>query len=448
MRNLSCRFGSLLQYRDTAVLLARSTVDVAVVDDVVVDVVVVDLPATGAVPLEVFAGGGIDELAPAVVDVDLEVFVLDLIQRPFRNVEIVIQAVAIRRESIRQQQRMLARLDGELGLQNALPLGGGDRVDARLVHDDGSRGLSSAPEIVGQAALDFQHGRLFFTEVAGVRDDLDGGVHIDQMQRVHLFASVLVVMREGVGASHRIGDAIPNIISTYIDGCGGVRREVDGEVQRVHLGAPMLVGMTVQVGAGVCIGGAVPRESLAGDLCVGRMDWMIDGEVQRVHLLTAMRVEVTVVVGAGFRIGGAVALGPGVTFTLGDGDGGVHRVVDGQMQGVYLCAPERIYVRVSVLTRFGVSGAVPGEGLTFGVSLRLMVWMTDGKVQRVHLGAPMFVGMRVSVLTRLGVGGAVPRESLAGDLCVGRMDWMIDGEMQGDDGVGALYGLEILVIVS
>ncbi len=179
MRNLSCRFGSLLQYRDTAVLFARGTVDVAVVDDVVVDVVVVDLPATGAVPLEIFAGGGIDELAPAVVDVDLEVFVLDLIQRPFRNVEIVIQAVAIRCESIRQQQRMLAGLDGELGLQNALPLGGGDRVDARLVHDDGSRGLSSAPEIVGQAALDFQHGRLFFTEVAGVRDDLDGGVHID-----------------------------------------------------------------------------------------------------------------------------------------------------------------------------------------------------------------------------------------------------------------------------
>lgn len=91
-----------LQYGDAAVGFAWCVVDVAVEDDVVVNVVVIDLSPAGAVPTEVLVFGGEDELAPAVVDVDLEVVVLHLSEGALRDFEEVVEAVAVGCEGVGQ----------------------------------------------------------------------------------------------------------------------------------------------------------------------------------------------------------------------------------------------------------------------------------------------------------------------------------------------------------
>ena len=55
--------------------------------------------------------------------------------------------------------------------------------------------------------------------------------------------------------------------------------------------------------------------------------------MQCIDLHTSVCVRVTVGVVAGEGVGLSVAVHPGVAFAFRDGDGGVRRVVDGQVQG-------------------------------------------------------------------------------------------------------------------
>ena len=101
-----------LQHRDAAVDLARNAGRGVVFDHIIIDVVVVDLAVHLAVPAEILAGGVIDDLAPSVVDADVEHRVADVVVVSLRDAELVVDAVAVGREGVREQNLMLAGMDG------------------------------------------------------------------------------------------------------------------------------------------------------------------------------------------------------------------------------------------------------------------------------------------------------------------------------------------------
>ena len=77
-----------------------------------------------------FVIGGENEGAPAVVNMDAEEVVVDLVEQGFRDSELVVETVAVGREGVRQHEVVFARRDDVLCLHRASTLGGGDGVGA------------------------------------------------------------------------------------------------------------------------------------------------------------------------------------------------------------------------------------------------------------------------------------------------------------------------------
>ena len=98
-----------LQDHNAAAHLNLFTNNISVEYYVIVDGVVINMPFEFAVPLEVFAGGRKDNLAPTVVNVNPEIIVLHLVKRTFWNTEIVVQAVTVRGEGVGKYQRVWTR---------------------------------------------------------------------------------------------------------------------------------------------------------------------------------------------------------------------------------------------------------------------------------------------------------------------------------------------------
>ena len=98
----------ILQYRDTANDSARGTRRSVVFNHIVIDIVVINLSVDLAVPAEIFAVGGIDECAPAVVNPDVEHSVADVVEVGLGDAELVVQTVAVRRDGVGQEELVFA----------------------------------------------------------------------------------------------------------------------------------------------------------------------------------------------------------------------------------------------------------------------------------------------------------------------------------------------------
>ena len=168
--------------------------------------------------------------------------------------------------------------------------------------------------------------------------------------------------------------------------------------------------------------------------------------MEGVDLRATVGVEVAVGVVAGGCVGLSVASCPGVGAALGDGDGLVHRVEDGQMEGVDLRATVGIGVAEGVGAGGGVGLSVPDEG-TAGLRRDGCVHrIVDGQVEGVDLGAAVGVGVTVGVVAGSRVGLSVPsvRAALTDGDC--RVDRVVDGQVEGVDlcaavGIGVAVGV-------
>ena len=188
--------------------------------------------------------------------------------------------------------------------------------------------------------------------LAGRGHKLVGGGVIDgQVQSIDLRTAVGVIVRVGVVAAGGVGLTVtgrPGVGLHSGDGGGGIHRMVDGEVQRHGAVAACGVGQREGrlVGA-FSVGLTVdPREGLASLLLVNALGDMVDGQVQRVDLRTAVGILVAVGVVAADGVGLAVAGRPSVGLASRGRQGGVYRIVDGQMQRHHTVAACRIGQRV------------------------------------------------------------------------------------------------------
>ena len=189
--------------------MSRGAAAGLVIDDIVVDIVAIHLAVHLAVPAETFVGGGEHHVAPTVNHRDLESVVVDLVQQSFWNAEVVVDAVAVGREGVRENDLALARVDGDLRLHRALALGGRHAIGALVKHGDGLRGFACAPKVVLQRGHHLQHRTALIAEAGGVVDDVDGRVDKAQVEGIHLLAAVLVQMGEGVSARFTVDVTVP-----------------------------------------------------------------------------------------------------------------------------------------------------------------------------------------------------------------------------------------------
>lgn len=346
-------------------------------------------------------GGGIYQLAPTIEDIDLETIVVNLVQEGFRQAEVVVEAIAVRRECIGHQNFPVAMRKGVLGHRTALARGGRHRIYTRFVNRDERPRLASAPGIVVQGGDHLQSGAAFVTEIASAAHDGDGSVNIAQMQRVHLLATMLVEVAVGVGARLVVGLPVPGVASTNNLRVGDVLRYMDGETQGVHLLATVVVDMRKGVGAALEIGGIMPLKPLARLLNKHFVGRMVHGEMQRVHLLATVVVGMRKGVGAALGVGGAVpnvAVANRLRFRSG------NRMIDGQMEGDDRVAAMRGGERVGVVARFGVDDTRPAVGLASADSEGGGGIVVDGEVQAHDRIAAVSIreGGRIDARLRVG----------------------------------------------
>ena len=263
---------------------------------------------------------------------------------------------------------------------------------------------------------------------AGVGGELAGGGVIDsEVQGIDLCATVTVDMLVIVGARSVVG--LPVSVSPGVgvvggDGDGGVRRVVDGQVQGDHGVAARGVGQSVGRGLGALgVGHAVdPGEALAGHLRVDARAGVVDRQVEGVRAGTTCAVGVVVRVGAGSGVGLTIAVCPSVASTFCNSDGGVRRVVDGQVQGIDLSTTVSVPMTVGV-----VAGGSVGQPVAVRPCVSLALCdgdggvrrVVDGQVQRVNLRATVGILELIRVSSRCGVGFAVPCVAFTGLLRVG-----------------------------
>ena len=92
-----CQF---LQYYDAAGHSSGRTALCPVFYNIIIHIVMIDGAVYLPVPLEIFAGGGEDLSAPAVVNVDAEVEVVDLVVVGLRDTEEVVQPDPVRIDGV------------------------------------------------------------------------------------------------------------------------------------------------------------------------------------------------------------------------------------------------------------------------------------------------------------------------------------------------------------
>ena len=220
-----------------------------------------------------------------------------------------------------------------------------------------------------------------FAGADGIGDHCAGTVQDGQMQGVDLCASVGVKMAVGVVARGNVGLSVavrPGVGAAGTDGDRRVHRVEDGQVEGIDLRAAVGIKMTVGIVAGSRVGLSVTSGPSVGAALAdgdGLMHRVENGQVEGVDLRAAVGVEMTVGVVAGSRVGMSV---PGVGAALADGDRRVHRVEDGQVEGIDLRTTVGVEVAVSVVAGGGVGLSVPGVGTALGDG--------DGLVHRVEDG--------------------------------------------------------------
>ena len=169
------------------------------------------------------------------------------------------------------------------------------------------------------------------------------------MHGVHLLAPIVIEMSKCVVSVRGVSLSVPDVVSTNIDGCSSMRREIDGEVKGVHLRATVSVSMAVGICPGLSIseaGAEVPGVCLAFDNGVSRMLRMKNSKVEGVHLRTTVGVRMAMGVSAGILIDSAV---PGVGLAGAVGERCMYWVENGKVKGVHLRAAVHIKVRIGVV---------------------------------------------------------------------------------------------------
>ena len=145
----------------------------------------------------------------------------------------------------------------------------------------------------------------------------------------------------------------------------------------------------------------------------------LDGEVQGVHLCAAVGIGVAMEVGAALEVAMSVTGGPDVAVTLGDRGGVVLRVEDGEVQGIDLCTAVAVGVAVEIGAALGVGLPVagsPGVAVALGNGEGCVLRMEDGEVQGDNTvasgGSPVGDGVRGGAAAVIGL--PVPGETAAG----------------------------------
>ena len=195
---------------------------------------------------------------------------------------------------------------------------------------------------------------------------------------------------------------------------GGMHRIVDGQVQSIDLCATVSIGVTVEVVSAFGVGFTVavrPCVGLAGRGRERGVHRVVDGEVQGIDLRAAVSIGVDVGVVAAYRVGlcGSIHTGPYVGLAGRGRDCRMHRIVDGEVQGIDLRATVSIGVAVGVVAAFvvGLCGSVhtdPGVGLAGRGRDCRMNGIVDGEVQGIDLRATVSIGVAVGVVAAFVVG--------------------------------------------
>ena len=292
-RNRVAKF-RLLQYSYTALNFLRCAYICFVIYRIIIDIVVVNGAINPTVPAEMLVGGGKHHLAPTVEDTNLETIVVDIIQKGFRQAEIVVKTVAIGREGVGHQNLPVAMRKGVLSHCTAFARGCRNRINTRFVNRYKRACLASTPEIVVHSGDHLQGGTAIVAEIGSAANNGDGGVDVAQMQRIHLLATVLIEVSIGVGTRLIVGLSVPSIASANNLRVGGMLRNMDGEMQGVHLLATVVVGVREGVGAALSVGAIVPFERLTSFLNEHFVSGMVHGEIERIHLFATVCIIVRI----------------------------------------------------------------------------------------------------------------------------------------------------------
>ncbi len=295
-------------------------------------------------------------------------------------------------------------------------LGDGHGLVHRVV-DGQVEGVDLRATVVVKMTVGVRAGGLIDSAVPGVGaafGDGDGLVHRvedGQVEGVDLRASVDILMAVGVVARDAVDRAVPSVGTASFSGVGVVHRSVDHEHHRHH-GVAAVGGFDGgRLHTGLVEGHAVPLVGQfagadgIGDHCAGTVQ---DGQMQGVDLCASVGVKMAVGVVARGNVGLSVAVRPDVGTAGTDGDRRVHRVEDGQVEGVDLCASVGVEVAVSVVAGSGVGLSVPSVGAALADGDGLVHRVEDGQVEGVDLRTTVGVEVAVSVVAGGGVGLSVP----------------------------------------
>ena len=211
--------------------------------------------------------------------------------------------------------------------------------------------------------------------------------------------------------------------------------------------------MTVGVVAADRVGRTVaarPRVGLAGNCRHGRVYRVVDGQVQRIYLRTAVGVIVAVGIVTAGGVSRTVAARPCVSFTSNFRHGRVYRVVDGQVQRIDLRAAVGVIVTVEVVTAGRVGRTVtarPCVGLAGNCRHSRVNGVVDGQMQCHRAVRAVYVGEVLYIVAGNGVGLLVPCVGLASRGSKLILRRLIDGQVQGihlRTAVGVIVGVGVV----
>ena len=244
------------------------------------------------------------------------------------------------------------------------------------------------------------------------------GVVHGKVEGIDLGTAVAVGVRIVVGTRLRVGFAVavrPRIAVVGRLGEPKIRRIVNRQVEGIDLRAPIRILVDIGVVARGGVGCTIPSITFASRLGKRQVGRIVDGQMQGIDLRAAVGVLVGVGVGSGGDIGLPVTVHPSVAATFRNGDGVVCRVVDGQMQGVNLCAPVGIGVTVSIVAgdRIGLAVATrPGVAATCGRFDKFRFRVVDTQMQGQCTVTTRHRGVLESIITRLRIGNTLKNDRI------------------------------------
>ena len=209
-------------------------------------------------------------------------------------------------------------------------------------------------------------------------------------------------------------------------------------MQGVHLFATIGISMAVSIFAGCCVNGVIPSVAVESHNGGITMYGMIDSEVKCIHLSAAVRILVAISV---ITTGDVFCPIPSIALACGIRNSGVFGGVDGQVKGIHLGATVGICMSVEISAAVGDCGVAsanpaPDVALALCHSKDIVHRVVDGEVEGVHLSATVGICMSVEISAAVGDGDVssaclVPGVCLAGNLSVMLVDRVVDGEVEG-----------------